>query len=84
MFVTHNTVDFRPLYGRESLHVGLIGFNTPPRVMSLALQQRLFTLALNELTGEEPYNMALEITVDAARMVTVERYPLPRQTPDRG
>ena len=24
VLVTHNTVDFRPLYGREEIHVGLI------------------------------------------------------------
>ncbi len=79
VFVTHNTVDFRPLYEREGLHVGLIGFNTSPRVMGLALQTRLFLLAMNELADEEPYNTALEITVDSARRVMIERYPLPRQ-----
>ena len=78
VFVTLNAVDFRPLYGRENIHAGLIGFNTPPRVMDRALQMRLFLLAMNELAGEEPYNAALEITVDAARQVTIERYPLPR------
>jgi len=46
--------------------------------MDRALQMRLFLLAMNELAGEEPYNAALEITVDAARQVTIERYPLPR------
>ncbi len=78
VLVTLNTVDFRPLYGRENLHAGLVGFNTPPRVMDRALQMRLFLLAMNELAGEEPYNAVLEITVDLARNVTVERYPLPR------
>ena len=26
VFVTLNAVDFRPLYGRENIHAGLIGF----------------------------------------------------------
>ncbi len=79
VLVTHNTVDFRPLYGREELHAGLIGFNTPARVMNLALQRRLFILTLTELANEAPYNTALEISVDEARQVRIERYPLPRR-----
>ena len=66
------------MYGRENIHAGLIGINTPPRVMDRALQIRLFLLAMNELAGEEPYNAVLEVTVDVARKVTIERYPLPR------
>lgn len=31
ILVTHNTVDFRPLYRREGLHLGFIGFNVAPR-----------------------------------------------------
>jgi hypothetical protein len=46
--------------------------------MDRALQKRLLLLAMNELAGEEPYNAVLEITVDVARKVTVDRYPLPR------
>jgi len=46
--------------------------------MDRALQKRLLLLAINTLAGEEPYNAALEITVDVARRVTIERYPLPR------
>lgn len=78
VFVTHDTVDFRPLYGRENIHAGLIGFNTAAKTMNLVLQTRLFLLAMSELAGEEHYNAVLEITVDASRRVTVERYPLPR------
>ena len=37
-----------------------------------------FLLAMNELAGEEPYNTALEITVDVGRRVTIARYPLSR------
>ncbi len=77
VLVTHNTVDFRPLYGRENIHAGLIGFNTPPRVMDRALQKRLLFLAINILAGEERYNVALEITIDLSRKVTVDVYPLP-------
>ena len=78
VLVTHNTVDFRPLFGRESLHVGLVGFNTPAKFMDRALQKRLFLLAMKELAGEEVFNTSLEITVNADRTITVEQYRLPR------
>ncbi|ESZ04451.1 hypothetical protein [Mesorhizobium sp. L48C026A00] len=71
MLVTHNTTDFRGLYGREELHVGLVAFNTAPGLMSLDLQRRLFLLALSELGGEEAWNEVLEITVDVERTVTI-------------
>jgi hypothetical protein len=73
----HNTTDFRVLYGREDLHVGLVAFNTAPGLMRLDLQVRLFLLALAELGGEEAWNEVLEITVDADRAVTIERFDLP-------
>jgi hypothetical protein len=46
--------------------------------MNLVLQTRLFLFSMSELAGEEHYNAVLEITIDASRKVTVERYPLPR------
>jgi predicted nuclease of predicted toxin-antitoxin system len=78
VLVTHNTVDFRPLYGREDLHGGLIGFNTPPKVMTLLLQKRLFLLAMTVLAGDEPYNAVIEITVDQSGQVRIEQYTLSR------
>ncbi|MER8929472.1 DUF5615 family PIN-like protein [Mesorhizobium sp. M0902] len=77
VLVTHNTTDFRGLYRREELHVGLVAFNTAPGLMSLDLQHRLFHLALSELGGEEAWNEVLEITVDVARTITIERFNLP-------
>ncbi len=77
VLLTHNTMDFRGLYGREELHVGLVTFNTAPGLMSLELQKRLFLLALSELSGEEAWNQALDITVDADRNVAIERFDLP-------
>lgn len=77
VLVTHNTTDFRGLYGREDLHVDLVAFNTEPGLMSLDLQVRLFRLALSELDGGEAWNEVLEITVDADRAVTIERFDLP-------
>ena len=77
VLVTHNTTDFRGLYGREELHVGLVTFNTAPGLMSLDLQIRLFDLALSELGGEEAWNQVLEITVAADRTVTIENFDLP-------
>lgn len=78
VLVTHNTVDFRPLYARENLHVGLVALNTAAGVMSLDLQKRLFLLALQELGEAEPYNEVLEISVGADSTVTIERYDLPK------
>ncbi|MER8480835.1 hypothetical protein [Mesorhizobium sp. M1163] len=77
VLVTHNTTDFRGLYRRKELHVGLVAFNTAPGLMSLDLQHRLFHLALSELGGEEAWNEVLEITVDVARTITIERFNLP-------
>lgn len=81
ILVTHNTVDFRPLYARAELHAGLVGFNTAAGVMSLDLQKRLFLLVLSELAGAEPFNEAMEITVSADWTVTVDRYDLPGHQP---
>ena len=77
VLVTHNTADFRGLYGREEVHVGLVAFNTAPGLMSLDFQLRLFLLALSELGGEEAWNEVLEITVNAGRVVTIDRFDLP-------
>jgi hypothetical protein len=77
VLVTHNTADFRGLYGREEVHVGLLALNTAPGLMSLDFQLRLFLLALSELGGEEAWNEVLEITVDADRTVKIEWYDLP-------
>jgi predicted nuclease of predicted toxin-antitoxin system len=46
VFVTNNTVDFLALYGREGLYAGLICLNAAPKLMSLALQKQLFSIAL--------------------------------------
>jgi predicted nuclease of predicted toxin-antitoxin system len=77
VLVTHNTVDFRPLYGREGLHAGLVAFNTPARAMNLALQTSLFRQAMLELGADESYNFVLEMTVDGEGHVVIDRYPLP-------
>ncbi len=77
VLVTHNTVDFRSLYNRESLHVGLVAFNTPAKAMNLALQKGLFRQAMIELGTEEAYNFALEMTVDGEGYVAINRYTLP-------
>lgn len=77
VLVTHNAVDFRGLYGREGLHVGLVTFNTPPGLMSLDLQKRLFLQAMIELGDDEAYNFCLDMTVSVSGDVTIERFPLP-------
>jgi Domain of unknown function (DUF5615) len=75
ILVTHNTADFRPLYARESLHLGLVGFNTAAGILSL--QRSLFLLALAELSGEESFNEAPEISVAGDGTVMIEHYRLP-------
>ncbi len=77
VLVTNNAGDFRPLYGRETLHVGLVCLNVAPGLMSLELQKRLFLLALAELGDDEPTNEVLEITAHADQTVRIERYALP-------
>lgn len=77
VLVTNNTGDFRPLYSREKVHVGLVCLNVAPGLMSLALQKRLFLLALAELGEDEPYNEVLEITAHADQTIGIERYALP-------
>jgi predicted nuclease of predicted toxin-antitoxin system len=59
VFVTHNTVDFRSLYARQEVHVGLICFNTAAGMKSLELQKSLFLLALSELAGNEAWKEQL-------------------------
>ncbi|GJE02711.1 DUF5615 family PIN-like protein [Methylobacterium isbiliense] len=77
VFVTNNTVDFLALYGREAVHAGLICLNAAPKLMSLELQKRLFSIALSRLTSEESYNEVLEVTAFEDGAVTVDRYDLP-------
>ncbi len=77
IFVTNNTADFSTLYGREDLHVGLVCLNAAAGMMSLALQRRLFLLAMSELGGAEPYNQVVEITAESTGDVDISRYDLP-------
>jgi predicted nuclease of predicted toxin-antitoxin system len=77
IFVTHNTADFRPLYAKKRIHLGLVGFNTAARIMNLVFPKALFLRVLRELDGAEPYNEALEISVAADGIVVIDRYRLP-------
>lgn len=77
LLVTHNSVDFRALYGREELHTGLVCLNAAPGLVRLDLQRRLFRLALVELGGAEFYNEVLEISAGKDGTVQVSRYDLP-------
>ena len=75
--MTNNTVDFRPLYEREEIHAGLVCINVAPGLMTLEVQKSLFLFALEQLTGSEPVNEALELTLTAEGEVILERYSLP-------
>ncbi len=77
VLVTHNTVDFRQLYRRQGLHLGFVGFNVAPGLMSLELQKRLFLFAISLIESDALVNEALEITVAADGAVTPARYDIP-------
>src|SRR5262249_9377772 len=77
VLVTNNATDFRALLGREEVHAGLVCINMAPGLMSLGVQRRLFALALDRLGDREPINELLEITLDARKVVHVERYDFP-------
>ncbi len=79
ILVTHNTVDFLPLYNREDIHVGLVAFNTSAGIMSLELQKALMSLVIEELNGSELWNEVLEISVNQDFNVSISRYDLPRR-----
>jgi predicted nuclease of predicted toxin-antitoxin system len=79
VLVTNNTEDFTALLAREELHAGLVCLNAAPGLMSLAIQQRLFALALERLP-DEPINEVLEITLKADRSILIDRYDLPSAT----
>jgi predicted nuclease of predicted toxin-antitoxin system len=78
VFVTNNAVDFTPLYSAVDLHAGLVCIAADPGQMNLALQKRLFVLALDELGADEPYNELIEIIAGADDQVRLRRYQLAR------
>lgn len=75
--VTHNRLDFLKLYRREALHSGLVCLNAVHGRMNFDLQKRLFTLALGHVSGAEPYNETLEVTLEPDGTILVDRYPHP-------
>jgi predicted nuclease of predicted toxin-antitoxin system len=77
VLVTNNTTDFRALLRREDVHAGLVCINVAAGLMSLDVQKRLFALALDRLGDREAINELLEITLDAHKVVHVERYDFP-------
>lgn len=77
VLVTNNSVDFRTLLNREEIHAGLVCLNVAPEHMRLAVQEVLFSLALDRLGGSEPLNEVLEISLQFDGSVIVERYALP-------
>jgi len=77
VLVTNNATDFRSLLRREKIHAGLVCINVAPGLMSLAIQKRLFALALDRLGEDEPVNQVLEITLDEHKAVHVERFDFP-------
>lgn len=77
VLVTNNAMDFRALYERQEIHVGLVLLSVAPGLMRLETQMTLFGLALDRLGEAEPVNEVLELTLTADGKVIVERYALP-------
>ncbi|MDE0035431.1 MAG: DUF5615 family PIN-like protein [Deltaproteobacteria bacterium] len=76
VLVTNNTTDFKRLVGREAIHPGLVCLNVAHEVMGLAVQKRLFSLALDHLAQDDPIDEVLEITMTRDRSVRVNRSTL--------
>lgn len=74
VLVTNNTTDFLHLVGHEALHPGLVCLNVAHELMGLAVQKRLFNLALDHLTQDEPVNEVLEITMTRDGKVHLNRW----------
>ncbi|MDE0031028.1 MAG: DUF5615 family PIN-like protein [Deltaproteobacteria bacterium] len=74
VLVTNNTIDFTRLVEREAIHSGLICLNVTHEFMSLVVQKRLFSLALDHLAQDEPINDVLEITMTRDKRVQVRRW----------
>jgi predicted nuclease of predicted toxin-antitoxin system len=79
VIVTHNSVHFKELVGRTTVHPGLVCFNVKHGTMSVEVQKRLFQLALTRLQESDPVNEVLEISLDANSVVRVETYVWPRR-----
>ena len=77
VLVTNNTTDFTALLRREKIHAGLVCLNVASGLMSLDVQKRLFSLALDRLGDREPVNELLEITLDEHKAIHVECYDFP-------
>jgi len=77
VLVTNDRADFTSLFRREKLHAGLVCLNVACGLMSLDVQKRLFSLALERLGDSEPINELLEITLLEDRSVRVDRYDFP-------
>ena len=78
VLVTHNRLDFLKLYRGASLHSGLVCLNAAHGMMNREQQRRLFTLALLQLPGSEPYNEVMEITLETGGDLVIARYAHPQ------
>ena len=76
VLVTNDTADFKRLLEREVIHPGLVCLDVAHEVMGLAVQKRLFDLALDHLAQNEPVNEVLEITMTRDRRVRVNQRAL--------
>jgi predicted nuclease of predicted toxin-antitoxin system len=76
-FVTNNRADFTALYGRESLHAGLVLIvpSVPP-----GRQRELFQAALSHIGERDLTNAVLEVDLVASAITCREYvYPGPEQ-----
>jgi len=76
-FVTNNARDFRKLFAREPIHVGLIII--VPQVTP-SLQRELFSLVLSELDSVAALlNEAIEVTIEDGA-AAISRFEIPQNS----
>ena len=76
--VTQDRTDFTALLEREPAHPGLICITVAHGLMSLQVQQTLFSHALTQIADVDLADRVMEITLAADRRVRVDLYPSTR------
>lgn len=75
VLVTNDRADFTPLMEREQRHPGLVCITVAHGLMSLQVQQTLFSHVLTRLAGKDMTDRVLEIALDSNGAAQVALYP---------
>ena len=76
--VTQDRTDFTALLEREPAHPGLVCITVAHGLMSLRVQQTLFSHALTHIADIDLADRVVEIALTADRRIHVDLYPSPR------